>query len=247
MLAAGRFVFPRRPIWQVSRHHHRPSRRCSRTHRVFRTPQAAPESTGALLALLATMCGVQVYSSPVTGTLESADFVARHFETSWSQVKRGRAYTLVTSTLYTPVAGAALLNVVWLAIAGRHVCRAVGNARFLSLFIGSGTLANVVSVTSGGELRDDPVFPKLQLPGGASCAVDCVVTLNALMYPPSRVALTRRWRRWPLWLFSAMFLTRDEGERPPWVPDSAPREGHMTGVLCGLAAFLVLRRPPRYI
>ncbi|KAL4110375.1 hypothetical protein PRIC1_002066 [Phytophthora ramorum] len=128
------------------------------------------------------MYGVQVYSSPVTGSFESADFVARHFETLWSQVERGRAYTVpvVASTLYTPVAGTALLNVVWLAIAGLHVCRAVGNARFLSLFFGSGTLANVVSVTSEGEPKDDPVFPKLQQPASTTLSLSFTEALIIL-------------------------------------------------------------------
>ncbi|KAK1941745.1 hypothetical protein P3T76_006809 [Phytophthora citrophthora] len=136
---------------------------------------------------------------------------------------------------------------LWLAISGRHVCRALGNSRFILLYVGSGTLANVVSLVSESEERDDLVSPRLQMVGGASCAVDAIVALNALLYPPSRVALTRRWMRWPLWFFSAMFLTRDEGERPPWALDSAPREGHLTGILCGLATFLLLRRPARYV
>lgn len=63
------------------------------------------------------------------------------------------------------------------------------------------------------------------------CAVDCIVTLNALLYP----RLARRWKRWPLWLFSAKFLMRDEDEQAPGM--------HVTGMLCGLAAYLALRRP----
>ncbi|KAG7393378.1 hypothetical protein PHYPSEUDO_009582 [Phytophthora pseudosyringae] len=250
MLAASRLVTARRPVWRLSSHHvhqRRSVRRIPRPRRPPPPPEPLTESTGALLALLATICGLQVSSNPVTGSFESAGFIARHFETSRSRVQRGRAYTLVTSTLYTPLAGSALANVAWLVISGRHVCRALGNARFIALYVGSGTLANAVSLASGGGVTDDPVFPRLQLPGGAYCAVDAVVTLNALLYPPSRVALTRRWRRWPLWFFSVLFLTRDERERPPWAPDSAPREGHVTGVLCGLATFLALRRPPRYI
>ncbi|KAL3668429.1 hypothetical protein V7S43_006517 [Phytophthora oleae] len=249
MLASSRLVVLRRPTWRLSTHHMRHSRstrHSSRPHRLPLPPVPPPESTSALLALLATICGIQVYANPVTGSFESSDFIARHFETSRSRVQHGGAYTLLTSTLYTPAAGTALLNMLWLVISGRHVCRALGNARFISMYVGSGTLANMVSLASGSEERDDLVFPRLQLVGGASCAVDAVVTLNALLYPPSRVALTRQWMRWPLWFFSAMFLTRDEGDRPPWVLDSAPREGHTTGILCGLATFLVLRRPPSY-
>ncbi|KAG2827880.1 hypothetical protein PC116_g12161 [Phytophthora cactorum] len=235
--------------WHLSTHHGQYRRSVGRNTRqqYIPRPPSPPESTSALLALLATIGGIQVYSSPMTGSFESAAFITRNFETSRSQVQHGRAYTLVTSTLYTPAASFALLNVIWLVISGRHVCRALGNIPFITLYAGSGTLANVVSLATGSEVIYDSLFPRLQLPGGASCAVDAVVTLNALLYPPSRVALTRRWMRWPLWFFSAMFLTRDERERPPWVPNSAPREGHITGVLCGLATFLALRRPPRYI
>ncbi|KAG6598197.1 serine protease family [Phytophthora cinnamomi] len=251
MLTASRIAVYRRPIWQQSSHHihvrRRAVRRSNRLQRVSRPPPSATahESTGGLLLLLATMCGVQAYASPVTGSFESAGFVARNFETTRGHVLRGYVHTLFTSTLYTPDARSALLNVLWLGISGRHVCRAVGNARFLALFVGSGALANAVILMTRSNERKGAVMPLALSVGGSACAVDCIVTLNALLYPPSRVALSRRWIRWPLWFFSAMFLTRDEGVRPPWVQDCAPREGHLTGVLCGLAAFLALRRPPR--
>lgn len=250
MLGAGLQLGRRRSVWRLAYHHvhqRRPIRRSAGDRRVSRPrPQLPPtsESAGALLALLMTMAVVDVYSNPVSGSFESAEFVAEHFKTSRRQVQQGRMHTLMTSTVYTPVQGYTLLNMMWLVISGRHVCRALGNARFLALFVGSGSIANVVSLTSKVEERDDPVFPRLQIPGGGSAAVDCIVTLNALLYPPSRVALTRRWMRWPLWFFSAMFLTRDERERPPWETKSAPREAHATGVICGLMAFLLLRRRP---
>ncbi|ETI56457.1 hypothetical protein F441_00970 [Phytophthora nicotianae CJ01A1] len=248
----SRLLTQRRQRWHLSTHNGRYPRSVRRTthqQRALRPPlppEPSTESTSALLALLVTIGGIQVCSSPMASSFESAAFITRNFETSRSQVQHGRAYTLITSTLYTPTANFALLNVLWLVISGRHVCRTLGNAPFIALYAGSGTLANTVSLAIGREVTDDPVFPRLQLPGGASCAVDAVVTLNALLYPPSRVALTRRWMRWPLWLFSAIFLTRDERERPFWQPNSAPRESHFTGVLCGLATFLALRRPSRY-
>jgi len=220
----------------------RPSHHSSRPPRLPLPPTVPPQSTAGLVALLATMGGLQLYSSPVTGSFESAAFVARHFTLN------SRPYTLLTSTLYTPAAGYALLNLIWLGIAGRHVCRAVGSTRFIALFVGNGALANMASVAfKKNRKQEDGVFRRPQLVGGSSCAVDFVVTLNALLYPPSRVALTRRWMRWPLWIFSARFLMRDEGERPPWAVDSAPRVGHVAGVLCGLATFVALRTPPRYI
>ncbi|EGZ20865.1 hypothetical protein PHYSODRAFT_491021 [Phytophthora sojae] len=188
------------------------------------------------------MLGIQWYSNPVTGSFESADFVVRNFETSRSYLKHGYAHTLFTSTLYSPDARSALLNVLWLGISGRHVCRAVGSARFLALFVGAGALANAVTLATRANEVKLTMLSMAQSPGGSSCAVDCIVTLNALLYPPSRVALSRQWIRWPLWLFSALFLTRDEGLQPAWVQACAPRKGHVTGVLFGMGAFLALRR-----
>ncbi|KAG7399217.1 hypothetical protein PHYBOEH_009383 [Phytophthora boehmeriae] len=251
MLAAGRQQLRRRSVWQLSAHcvHHHRSNRPSSSARLVSLPRPKPdassESTGALWALLTAMGVVQVYSNPLLGSIDSANFIARHFETSKLRAKQGYLHTLVTSTLFTPNADHAVLNMMWLAISGRHVCRALGEARFLALFFGSGTLANLVSMSFGTEEVHDAMIPKFMMPGGGSCAaVDCVVTLNALLYPPSRVAISRRWMRWPLWFFSWSFLTRDEPwrERPPWEMVIASREAHATGILCGLATFLVLWR-----
>ncbi|RLN93755.1 hypothetical protein BBJ28_00018610 [Nothophytophthora sp. Chile5] len=217
-----------------------------------RRPPAVPTppsgSTAALAALIAAICGVQYQSHLAFSSVESAHFVANHFLTSRNHLQQGRVYTLVTSTLYTPIWSYALGNLFWLWLAGRNVCQTLGGTRFLALFFGSGAIANAVALARWKDgNQSGSIFPKMQLPGGGSCAVDCIVALNALLYPPSRVAISRRWLRWPVWVFSGMFLTRDERDRPPWVPDAAPREAHVTGVLCGLATFLALRRRPRHL
>lgn len=193
-----------------------------------------------ILGLVLANCTVFVGWQKVKRYPPMQRVMLNHFTTSTEHLDRGMYHTLLTSVFSHGDLGHLFANMVGLYFFGTPICARLGLRKFLGIYLGSGV------VSSWAAVHEQKIADKLAFNFGASGAVNAVTVMNILQNPRSALLLFGVIPL-PAWVAGSLFIGRD---LHGWVTERQDGIGyfaHLSGAMCGTAAFGYLRFAKRVL
>lgn len=158
-----------------------------------------------------------------------------NFISSWSHIKTGHIWTLVTSCFSHKDIAHILFNGFTFFFMAKPVLHMLGSRQFLVLYLGSGIAANLISMgyTNLFEGRDKGSM-------GASASIYSTISFLACVAPRMTFQLYGIVPI-PAWLVVSGIFAYDTYSTVTKNRSQIDTVGHIAGLLCGISYFLLRR------